>query len=60
MNGRLSEKSYRGYAKLPRLVRPMLARFDTLAVQTEAEADRFQALGRAGRNWWSTAASNST
>ena len=45
MNGRLSEKSYRGYAKLPRLVRPMLARFDTLAVQTEAEADRFQALG---------------
>lgn len=45
MNGRLSEKSYRGYARLPRLVRPMLARFEVLAVQTEAEARRFQALG---------------
>ena len=45
MNGRLSEKSYRGYSKLPRLVRPMLARFDTLAVQTEAEARRYEALG---------------
>ncbi len=34
MNGRLSEKSYRGYGKLPRLIRPMMARFDALAVQT--------------------------
>ncbi|MCH2558668.1 MAG: lipid IV(A) 3-deoxy-D-manno-octulosonic acid transferase [Alcanivorax sp.] len=45
MNGRLSEKSFRGYARLPRLVQPMLARFEVLAVQTEAEARRFQALG---------------
>jgi len=45
MNGRLSENSYRGYRRLPKLVRPMLARFDLLAVQTRAEADRFQALG---------------
>lgn len=45
MNGRLSEKSYRGYARVPRLVKPMLARFDVLAVQTEAEAARFEALG---------------
>lgn len=45
MNGRLSEKSYRGYSKLPRLVRPMMAQFDALAVQTPVEADRYVALG---------------
>ncbi len=45
MNGRLSEKSYRGYSKLPRLVRPMMAQFDALAVQTPVEAERYVALG---------------
>ncbi len=45
MNGRLSEKSYRGYGKFPRLVRPMMARFDALAVQTPVEARRYAALG---------------
>ncbi|WP_372637822.1 lipid IV(A) 3-deoxy-D-manno-octulosonic acid transferase [Alcanivorax jadensis] len=45
MNGRLSEKSYRGYSKLPRLVRPMMARFDALAVQTPVERERYIALG---------------
>jgi 3-deoxy-D-manno-octulosonic-acid transferase len=45
MNGRLSEKSFRGYARLPALVRPMLARFNVLAVQTAVEAERFAALG---------------
>lgn len=45
MNGRLSEKSYRGYGKLPRLVRPMMAQFDALAVQTAVEAERYVALG---------------
>ena len=45
MNGRLSEKSYRGYGKLPRLIRPMMARFDALAVQTRVEAERYMALG---------------
>ena len=45
MNGRLSEKSYRGYRKLPRLVRPMMARFDALAVQTPVERERYIALG---------------
>lgn len=45
MNGRLSEKSYRGYGKLPRLIRPMMARFDALAVQTQVEAERYMALG---------------
>lgn len=45
MNGRLSEKSYQGYGKLPRLIRPMMARFDALAVQTRVEAERYMALG---------------
>ncbi|WP_372653117.1 lipid IV(A) 3-deoxy-D-manno-octulosonic acid transferase [Alcanivorax borkumensis] len=45
MNGRLSEKSYQGYGKLPRLIRPMMARFDALAVQTQVEAERYMALG---------------
>lgn len=45
INGRLSEKSYRGYGKLPRLIRPMMARFDALAVQTRVEAERYMALG---------------
>jgi len=45
MNGRLSEKSYRGYSKFPRLVQPMMARFDALAVQTPVERERYVALG---------------
>ncbi|MQX51754.1 lipid IV(A) 3-deoxy-D-manno-octulosonic acid transferase [Alcanivorax sediminis] len=45
VNGRLSEKSYHGYSKLPRLVRPMMAQFDALAVQTPVEAERYVALG---------------
>lgn len=45
MNGRLSENSFRGYARLPALVRPMLERFEVLAVQTAVEAERFARLG---------------
>lgn len=44
-NGRLSEKSYRGYAKLPSLVEPLVQRFAVLSVQTEADAAHFKALG---------------
>ncbi|MDF1821007.1 MAG: lipid IV(A) 3-deoxy-D-manno-octulosonic acid transferase [Alcanivoracaceae bacterium] len=44
-NGRLSASSARGYARLPALVRPMLAAFRRLFVQTEEEAQRFVALG---------------
>ena len=44
-NGRLSERSARGYARFARLTRPMLAEMSLLAVQTEAEADRFRQLG---------------
>lgn len=44
-NGRLSERSARGYARFARLTGPMLAEMSLLAVQTEAEAERFRALG---------------
>jgi len=44
-NGRLSEKSFRGYSKLRWLLRPVLQSFDLLAVQNETYAERFLALG---------------
>jgi 3-deoxy-D-manno-octulosonic-acid transferase len=45
VNGRLSEKSFRGYRRLARLVGPTLAKIDTIAVQNEEYAQRFLALG---------------
>lgn len=45
VNGRLSERSFRGYDKFRALVRPMMQRFAGLMVQTEAEAERLQRLG---------------
>lgn len=45
VNGRLSERSARGYARFARLTAPMLAQLDWLAVQSEVEAERFQQLG---------------
>lgn len=44
-NGRLSERSARGYARFPKLAAPMLSRMSGLAVQTQVEAERFIALG---------------
>lgn len=44
-NGRLSERSARGYARFPKLVGPMLKQISALAVQSEIEAQRFIALG---------------
>ncbi|MCQ4291435.1 lipid IV(A) 3-deoxy-D-manno-octulosonic acid transferase [Pseudomonas stutzeri] len=44
-NARLSERSARGYARFARLTAPMLAELSLIAVQTEAEADRFRQLG---------------
>src|SRR5690606_20119587 len=45
VNGRLSERSARGYARFAKLTAPMLAQIDWLAVQSEVEAERFRALG---------------
>lgn len=44
-NARLSERSARGYARFAGLTRPMLAEMSLIAVQTEAEAQRFRDLG---------------
>ena len=44
-NARLSERSARGYGKFSALTRPMLAQMSWIAVQTEAEAQRFRDLG---------------
>ncbi|UVJ44454.1 lipid IV(A) 3-deoxy-D-manno-octulosonic acid transferase [Pseudomonas sp. LS1212] len=44
-NARLSERSARGYARFAGLTRPMLEEMSFIAVQTEAEAERFRSLG---------------
>lgn len=44
-NGRLSERSAKGYARFSKLTAPMLAEMSLFAVQTEAEAQRFRDLG---------------
>lgn len=44
-NGRLSAGSHRGYARCRALVRPMLAAFEALAVQTPEDAARLIDLG---------------
>ena len=45
INGRLSEKSFRGYSKVRWLLSPVLQAFDLLAVQNETYAQRFLKLG---------------
>ncbi len=44
-NARLSERSARGYGRFKGLTAPMLAELSLVAVQTQAEAERFLALG---------------
>lgn len=45
VNGRLSEKSFRGYRRFAWLLRPVLAQLDLVAAQNEEYAARFRALG---------------
>ena len=45
INGRLSERSFRGYSKAAWLMRRLIRSFDLLAVQNESYAERFVALG---------------
>ncbi|UVL46661.1 lipid IV(A) 3-deoxy-D-manno-octulosonic acid transferase [Pseudomonas moraviensis] len=44
-NGRLSERSARGYGRFSKLTAPMLAEMSLFAIQTEDEAQRFRDLG---------------
>ena len=45
INGRMSEHSHRGYRWVRFLMRPLLKRFQTLAVQTDQYAERLEDLG---------------
>ena len=45
INGRLSERSFRGYRRLRPFVRRVLEKVDLVAAQTPEYADRFLALG---------------
>src|SRR5262249_30258210 len=45
INGRLSEKSFRGYQRIQGWLRGTLAALDLVAVQTAEYAERFRALG---------------
>ncbi|MDD1625580.1 MAG: lipid IV(A) 3-deoxy-D-manno-octulosonic acid transferase [Methylococcaceae bacterium] len=45
INARLSEKSSRGYQKIPSLVHPVLAQVNLIAAQTQDDANRFIAIG---------------
>jgi 3-deoxy-D-manno-octulosonic-acid transferase len=45
INARLSEKSARGYQKLPSLIYPVLANVTCIAAQSQDDAERFIAIG---------------
>ncbi len=45
VNGRLSEKSFRGYRRIRWLIAPLLRSIDIIAVQNESYAKRFRELG---------------
>ena len=45
VNGRLSDRSFRGYQRIGRLVRGLLAKIDLVAAQNAQYAERFVALG---------------
>ena len=45
INGRLSDKSFRGYRRIRALVAPSLRRLDVIAAQSEEIAERFRQLG---------------
>jgi len=45
VNGRLSARSFKGYMKFRRLIGPSFEKLSFAAVQTEAYAERFRAMG---------------
>lgn len=50
INGRLSERSFRGYRRIRRLIGPTFRRLEFAAVQDEAYAARFEHMGVARDN----------
>jgi len=49
INGRMSERSFRGYSRIRFLIRPVLECFERLGMQTREYADRLVALGAPGQ-----------
>ncbi len=45
VNGRLSERSFRGYQRVAQWLQPMFAEIDLVVAQTEEFAERFRKLG---------------
>lgn len=45
INGRLSERSFRGYSRWRRIIEPTLRRVELIAAQNEEYAERFRQLG---------------
>ena len=45
LNGRMSERSFRGWQRFPGLIGPILASFDLCLAQDAIQADRFARLG---------------
>lgn len=45
VNGRLSERSFRGYLRIRQLCQRLLGQIDLIAVQNETYAERFRVLG---------------
>lgn len=45
VNGRLSEKSFSGWRKLPRMAATLLSKYDICLAQDESTAERLKALG---------------
>ncbi len=45
INGRMSDRSFRRWSRLPSLSRPLLAPLAFLTAQSDADAQRFRALG---------------
>ena len=48
-NGRMSDHSVRGYRKLKRFFGPLLAEFDRLLVQSDADAERYREISPEAR-----------
>jgi len=45
INARMSDKSFAGYSRIQRLIRPLFQQFAVVAAQTQQYADRLQRLG---------------
>lgn len=45
VNGRISDKSFRGYSKIKFFIKPILNKINLFCVQTKTDSDRLMALG---------------